>query len=250
MVSQRYKMIVAYDGTDHEGWQVQPHGRSVANILQSTFAQTFKSDISLIGASRTDAGVHAFGQVAAFSTNISLDPEILCAIWNRKLPPSITICSMQDVGDSFNPRAYVAQKTYWYHIFTHRPLPFVSRYGYILKGTISINCLRKTLQMFVGTHDFRSFCTGWEVDNTIRTIDSIDVMYNHEWQAYRIIIKGKSFLRYMIRRIVGASLQVAMKQRSLETVQQALADKNPEQALFNAPAQGLLLYQIDYERKL
>jgi tRNA pseudouridine38-40 synthase len=250
MDTRYYKITVAYDGTAYEGWQIQPNGRSIANVMQDSFFRAFKSSIKLIGASRTDAGVHALGQVASFSTDVSVSPECLLTIWHNSLPGDIEITSLEQTTSLYNPRECVVQKIYWYHLFTDRPSPFISRYGYFLKFSIDLDVLAEALTIFVGTHDFRSFCTGFEHESTIRTIDAITLDYNEAWQAHRISIYGKSFLRYMIRRIIGASLQVAMGQKPLELLHKALENPNPEQVLFNAPPHGLLLYSIHYKEGL
>jgi tRNA pseudouridine38-40 synthase len=242
----RYKCTIAYDGTDFAGWQIQPQKKTVSSILQTTFKRVFKESIKIIGASRTDAGVHALGQITSFTTQLSISPEKMRWAWNRSLPDSISILSLEKVSDDFRPRNNVLQKTYFYDVYTKRPLPFKARYGYYYPYKLDEQKLKNALAIFVGKHDFTSFSSDQRT-NKVRTIDAIKLYPLSDGEGYRIEIKGKSFLHCMIRRIVGACLKVAGDEKlSIDLLKKALAKKNPNQALPNAPAKGLLLYKIDY----
>ncbi len=249
-MSKKYKIIVAYDGTAYHGWQVQKELPTVAGTLQHTFADVFNQEISLLGASRTDAGVHALGQVAIFSSDLIIKPQDMLNAWSNRLSPDIVIRSLELVPVDFNPHAQVHYKTYWYHFCLTRPLPFVQRYCWFYHYLLDLEKLRECLQVFVGTHDFRSFCSGDEMgDDTVRTIDEITVSYLAQFGAYRIQVRGERFLHHMIRRIVGASLDVAARTMlSSEYLQDVLAEKNPEQNLTNAPGHGLMLGEIVYKK--
>lgn len=247
-IHKKYKLIIAYDGTDFSGWQVQKNQRSVANMLESIFCSIFKREIRLLAASRTDAGVHAHGQVATFTTDLPLDAQKMMWAFNRGLPSSIMIRSLEMVDPSFHPRYDVVQKVYWYHFFTEQSLPWVERYGYYSQKPVDLALLEQALQIFVGTHDFRSFCTGSELKNTVRTIDSIVLDGNPQFNAYRIIFKGQGFLRYMIRRIVGGCFAVAQGALPLDELRAILKEKDPHQQIVTAPAQGLMLYEILYKK--
>jgi tRNA pseudouridine38-40 synthase len=239
----QYKVVVAYDGTDYYGWQKQPDVPTIASILEQRFKSVFKKDIHLIGASRTDAGVHALGQVASFSLDTPISADNLLRAWNNALPPAIVIRSLEEV-EEFHPQRYVKEKTYYYHFFEQRPLPYRARFGYF-NGPVDAQKLRSALQLFEGTHDFRSFCTGYEAESTIRTIRAISlVQYRH---MSRIIVQGPGFLRHMIRRIVGGCLEIASSSRPIELLSVALAEKSSHQHLFVAPPQGLMLYRIEYD---
>jgi tRNA pseudouridine38-40 synthase len=243
-----YKMVVSYDGTAYHGWQKQPEDITVAQVLEDSFRDVFKQKISISGASRTDAGVHAFGQVASFVSDIKIAPEKLLFAWNNALPHDVSIRDISIAADDFNPRHAVISKTYQYSFFTERPLPFVQQYGWYYSRPIDFDVLNQALQLFVGTHDFRSFCTGYDMHSTIRTIHSIHLEFDSIKNAHRIVVKGPGFLRYMIRRIVGAALAVASKEQfTCDDIRIALAEKNPAQLLPNSPAKGLLLYEIEYE---
>ena len=247
-----YKLVIAYDGSDYYGWQDQPEKPSVAHALNKAFTHVFKSEMRILGASRTDAGVHALGQVAHVKTDLDITPDKLKWAWNNALPADIMIRSLELVDDSFNPFCGISHKTYYYHFFTERPLPFIQRYGYYYPYKLNYDCLRQALQFFVGRHDFASFRSSEDTrENTVRTIDSITLEYFARYKMYRITIKGEKFLRHMIRRMVGASLYVARhSENSLDFLHKVMAARNPRHTLPNAPAQGLLLYKIMYKNAM
>ena len=244
-----YKIVVAYDGTDYRGWQRQKKGRTIIQGLKDSFFSAFCKKKTIVGASRTDAGVHAFGQVAKLSTNLPIDPETLASVWNNALPFDVVIRSVSGADQFFHPQKNVKQKVYHYDFFVHRVLPFEQRYGYHCRRSLCLSKLKAGLEVFVGTHDFRSFYTGADLgERTIRTIDSIDLKCLEEDKKYRIVVKGKSFLRYMIRRIVGGAFEIAIREDlDAHHLQKALEERNPVQNLPTAPAKGLCLYSINYE---
>lgn len=242
-----YKLIIAYDGTNYQGWQQQNNGPTICGELKKTFKSIFKKDISIVGASRTDAGVHADFQVARIRTELNIDPEHLKKVWNRGLSRSILIKVLEKISEDFHPQRNVKQKTYKYKVFKEIPSPFVQRYGLFYDYSVDIKKLKKSLKFFVGEHDFRSFCTGYEMDSTIRSIDSIKVRNLKKENAFEIVFKGKSFLRYMIRRIAGACLEVASNRKlDITVLKVALDEKSPQQNLPTAPSKGLMLCKIDY----
>lgn len=245
-----YKLIIAYDGSDYSGWQTQEHAPSVAGALNHAFKTVFKHEMKVLGTSRTDAGVHAVGQVARIQTDLTITAERLQWAWNNALPTDITIRKLELVDNSFNPFCNVEQKIYHYHFFTARPLPFIQRYGYFYPYRLDFDLLKETFNLFIGTHDFASFRNSEDTrENTIRTIDAISLEYLPRYKAYRITVKGQKFLRHMIRRIVGASLHVATKGVSaLPLLQKVMAACNPAHTFPNAPAQGLMLYKIRYKQ--
>lgn len=243
-----YKLIIAYDGTNYQGWQEQKDVSTIVNVLIKTFKHAFHCDLTIIGASRTDAGVHSLGQTALVKSELNLQAEQLKTIWNKRLPADIVITLLEKVDSTFHPMVKVKEKTYHYDFFLDRPLPFIQRFGLYFYWKVDIDKLRECLNIFVGTQDFRSFCSGDEMKTTIRTINEINLQYLVDLNVYRITIKGKSFLKYMIRRIVGASLEVASrKEVRVDYLKKVLKEKDPNQTLLNASPKGLILYKIDYE---
>ncbi|MBY0109734.1 MAG: hypothetical protein K2X90_01335 [Candidatus Babeliaceae bacterium] len=251
-----YKLIIAYDGFDYQGWQWQPTGKAVANQLEKSFKKAFHQEVaSLVGASRTDTGVHALGQVARLKTAFYLEPEVLKRAWQGALPHTILLRDVQYMQRDFDLQENIVYKIYDYYLSNVKVLPIVGRYCLTYYGAFDAELLKKNLDIFLGTHDFRSFCTGYDKDDTVRTIDSISLVYLSRFNVYRIRIKGPGFLRYMIRRIIGAALQTMTMQleKKLDNAQKYLTiildEKNPKQHLKTAPAHGLMLRSITYGNK-
>jgi tRNA pseudouridine38-40 synthase len=249
---QAYKIIVAYDGTDFHGWQVQPKDITITSSLQDAWFRIFNQKITLVGASRTDAGVHALGQVARFYADCppKLDEKTLQTLWNHHLPSSITIRSLCKAPQTFHPCTNVKQKTYHYVIFVKRPLPFIARYGLLYEfiNDVDWGKFNKALQLYTGTHDFGSFCKIEDDDiTTIRTIDDISVKKYSQLGCLIITIKGPGFARFQIRRMVGYALDVARRpQLDLNYLADILKNPNPQQTLLKAKGCGLCLRKIVY----
>ncbi len=245
----KYKIIIAYDGTDYSGWQKQKEKLTVAQVLEDTFATVFHRNIKLFGVSRTDAGVHALGQVATFQTDLHIEPKRMMYGWNNMLPESVVIQSIEFASEHFHLHGSVIEKTYWYHFFLNRPLPFASRYGWLYRSSVDLKKLQQCLDVCIGTHDFVAFSTGDDRgDDTIRTINSAKVEYIKMYDVYRIEIVGPKFLHHMIRRMAGACLTVASDDAlTVDTIAQVLQAKNRNHALINAPAKGLMLYKVRYK---
>lgn len=245
-----YKLTVSYDGTNYHGWQWQPHQASIERTLKETFLGVFKQkELYLVGASRTDAGVHANGQVVRLGTHINLAPKKLQTVLNDALPSDIVIQSTEIVDQNFHPQHGIKEKIYQYRIFTERPHPTIQRYGWYVKEKINLITLRFALEKFIGTHDFTAFCkesgTG---KNTVKTIDNYGLEFENE--EIIITIVGKSFLHHMIRRIIGAAVHVASnKNISPNLITQTLQTKKMSKELPTAPAKGLCLHSIEYTYK-
>ncbi len=250
-MSSYYKCTIAYDGTAYVGWQSQPGGGSVEQVLISAFHKAFNKPIAMHGASRTDAGVHAVGQVALCITPIELDPVRLQYAWNNRLPPDVMIQSIDIVDSSFHPRCNVKQKTYHYYLFERTTLPFSYRYGWVRPYFFDTTALEDAFKIFVGTHDFRSFCTGTSYTaGTIRKIDDIRVKRMYDNNRIEITFVAQRFMRYMIRRLVGAVVTIFTRPHvTIESVKAILMAQNPAHSLPTAPACGLFLSKITYNQK-
>ncbi len=247
MNQKQYKIIVAYDGTGYFGWIQQPNKTSIVQTLQDAFEHVFVQKIRLLGASKTDAGVHAMGQVAVFKTDLQIDPDKMKWAWNNALPESITIRWLSE-DNTFHPHHNVIDKTYYYHIFLQRPLPFWGRYGMQVQGKVDWKLFEQALKLFEGTHNFRAFYTGNDRKDTVRTIKKIHLEYIKRYNVYRISVVGETFLRHMVRRIVGAALAATQRESiTLDDVKHALDSEMINYELPTAPAKGLMLYCITYE---
>ncbi len=248
---QKFKITIAYDGTDFYGWQIQPNHITISSCLQKTFLHVFGHPIKLMGASRTDAGVHALEQVAQFYSDLKIQENVLLEAWNKALPSSIVIRSLKKISSDFHPCCNVHQKTYYYHLFLKRPLPFAARYGWFYRfiDDVDFNKFAQALALYVGKHDFASFCKieKEKEKSTIRTIDSITIKKYTRYNLVRITIKGKSFLRFQIRRMTGYALDIARRpDLSINYLQGVLESKNPQQTLLKADGRGLCLRKVQY----
>lgn len=253
---QAYKIVVAYDGTDFHGWQIQPRDISISSCLQDAWTRLFNERITIIGASRTDAGVHALGQVARFHAHppSHLNEETLKTLWNNHLPSSVMIRDLCKVDASFHPCANVKQKTYQYVLFLKRPIPFIARFGWLYEFIDSVDKEKfyQGLQLYRGTHDFGSFCKIEDDDTaTIRTIDEITLKPYSHWKALVVTIKGPGFARFQIRRMIGYALDVARRPAlSVDYINDMLRNPNPQQTLLKAEGCGLCLRKIIYKPKV
>ncbi|MGD1997881.1 MAG: tRNA pseudouridine(38-40) synthase TruA [Candidatus Dependentiae bacterium] len=249
-----YKLTIAYDGTAYQGWQVQPTAPTVAGTLATVFKRVFNHDVVILGASRTDTGVHALGQVVRVRTALNIEPQRLQEGWNNALPNDIVIRQTERI-DQFHPHVGVVQKTYWYHVFTKLPLPHLARYGWWapeITARVDWQQFDEALQQFVGTHDFSSFARlEDERKDPQRTVDRIVVTPLPEYDALRVQISGKTFLQYQIRRMIGAALRVIPGSGVTSAL---IADmlSTPRMvpgASLKAGSQGLCLYSITYEEE-
>ena len=245
-----YKITIAYDGSDFFGWQIQADQPTVTSTLCNTFKKTFGEEISMIGASRTDAGVHALGQIALFRSNITVCEQKMRDAWNNALPQSIRIRTLEKADESFHPCKNVKQKTYWYILFLKPPLPLVARYGwyYPFMKRVDLNKFYQALKLYEGTHNFTSFCRIEDKQkNPIRSIDSITVKKWTHMNTLLVSIKGQSFLRFQIRRMIGYALDVAQRtDLPVEYIQELLDNPHPQQRLIKADGSGLCLRKVIY----
>lgn len=244
-----YRLLIAYDGTAYHGWQKQPKLPSIEGTLEAVFHRVFKVQPTILGASRTDAGVHSLGQVVRLKTGLVLNPKKLMFAFNNRLPSDILIRQIDLVPDNYSPHLGVVKKIYYYHIFTQRPMPYAARYGWYYPHSIDIALFKQALALFVGMHDFRSFCSVEDThEDMVRSIESIEVTYLKRFNAYRVTVVGEKFLRHMIRRIVGAAVTAATEESryTQEDLKTVLHNKNPHHTLPNAPGQGLVLSRIIY----
>jgi tRNA pseudouridine38-40 synthase len=244
----RYKLIIAYDGTEYAGWQEQSSRPTVAGTLRTQFERICALPCALIGASRTDAGVHAYGQIALVTIPHDFEPARLLRLWNNALPANINIRTVEYANTEFHPLCNVYRKTYQYVIFTARPLPQHAPFGLFYQHKLDTKLLQKALSLFVGTHDFSRFAALEDAVDPIRTIDQIEYTENKAENKIVITVTGKSFIRHMIRRVIGAALTVAAghKNRTLNDIQQCLTNKNAVYCFENAAPHGLSLQSISY----
>jgi tRNA pseudouridine38-40 synthase len=248
-----YKLIVSYDGSAYFGWQWQDHGLTIQNIMTNEFLRVFKMPCQLLAASRTDAGVHALGQVVSLRTELNIDAARLLTVFNMALPDAIQVVSLVQVAKSYNPHANVIQKIYQYRIFTVKAGPMKARYGWLPAMPERIDWAKfvAALKVFVGRYNFTAFARieADEEKEVMRSITDIECNWVTEHELL-VTITGHSFLRYQIRRMIGAAFEVARKRQfTLQHLQHSLTtgEPLPAQITFNAPARGLCLVAIHYQ---
>ncbi|MBO6215777.1 MAG: tRNA pseudouridine(38-40) synthase TruA [Lachnospiraceae bacterium] len=243
----RVMLTIAYDGTDYVGWQVQPNGISVQEVLNRELSSFFGHDISTIGASRTDAGVHALGNVCVFDVDSPMPAEKISLAVNKSLPPDIVIQSSREVSGDFHPRFSNSIKTYEYAVLNRDiPIPTLSRYSYFYHHRLNDERMREAAGVLVGEHDFTSFASIHSQTKTfVRTIHDI-VITRDENDMVRIRIRGNGFLYNMVRIIVGTLLHIGSGLMEVSDMERVLLAKKREEAGPTAPAQGLTLMEIRY----
>lgn len=243
---KRIKLTVAYDGTDYCGWQIQPNGITVEEVLNRNLSELTGEEITVIGASRTDSGVHAQGNVAVFDSDTTIPPERIAYAVNRKLPEDIVVIRSEEVPGDWHPRYQETEKTYEYHILNREmPDPVRRRDTYFVSYPLDLEAMRRAAAYLKGEHDFRSFCNiHTDVQDTARTIYDLDIIRSGDLVTVRI--RGNGFLYNMVRIIVGTLVRVGRGFYSPGQVKEILEAKERTSAGVTAPPQGLVLVKIDY----
>jgi tRNA pseudouridine38-40 synthase len=241
------RLFVAYDGTDYCGWQVQPNGITVEEVLNRELGRLTGEDIHIIGASRTDSGVHALMNVAVFDTASSIPPERMAYALNQRMPEDIVITKSDEVGADWHPRYQDnVRKTYEYHIYNAPVLnPLKRKYSAFVSFPMDVEKMRRGAAYLVGEHDFVSFCNvRTNVSDTVRTVE--DVTVTEDGADIVIRITGNGFLYNMVRIIAGTLIRVGRGFYEPEKVREILEEKKRTAAGITAPACGLVLVEIEY----
>ena len=244
---RRVRLFVAYDGTDYCGWQVQPNGITVEEVLNRELFRLTGEDIHIIGASRTDSGVHALMNVAVFDTDSSIPPERMAYALNQRMPEDIVITKSDEVGADWHPRYQDnVRKTYEYHIYNAPVLnPLKRKYSAFVSFPMDVEKMRRGAAYLVGEHDFVSFCNvRTNVLDTVRTVEDITVA--EDGADIVIRITGNGFLYNMVRIIAGTLIRVGRGFYEPEKVREILEEKKRTAAGVTAPACGLVLVEIEY----
>lgn len=244
---KRIRLTVAYDGTNYCGWQIQPNGVTIEEILNRKLSRITGEDIHVIGASRTDSGVHALGNVAVFDTESSIPPDRMRYALNQKLPKDIVIVKSDEVAPDWHPRYQaVTEKTYEYHIYNSAvPNPLKRHTSTFVSFSLDVENMRRGAAYLVGTHDFTSFCNiRTSVEDTVRTVSAIRITQHDE--EIIIHITGNGFLYNMVRIIAGTLIRVGRGFYPPEKVGEILAACERTEAGVTAPPNGLVLVNISY----
>ena len=243
---RRIKLTVAYDGTAYCGWQVQPNGITVEEVLNHALSELTGEQIRVTGASRTDAGVHAEGNVAVFDTESSIPPERIAYAVNRGLPEDIVVVKSEEVSEGWHPRYQDSVKTYEYHILNREmPDPMRRFTAFHVSYPLDPDLMREAAEYLKGEHDFKSFCSiHTDVKDTVRTIYDLTVEKDGDMIILRI--SGNGFLYNMVRIIAGTLIRVGRGAWPPERIKDILEAKDRQKAAATAPAGGLVLKNIRY----
>ena len=246
---KRVRMVVAYDGTAYRGWQLQPNGITIEQVLNRELTALLKEPISVIGASRTDSGVHARGNVAVFDTENRMPADKICFALNQRLPEDIRVQSSEEVPADWHPRKANCTKTYEYKVLNRKiSMPLERLYAHFCYFNLDLDKMREAAAHLVGEHDFKSFCTvRTQAEETVRTIYSLDITKQDDMITIRI--SGSGFYN-MVRIIAGTLLEVGMGAYPPEHVEEILDARDRQAAGRTAPARGLTLVSMEYQQEL
>jgi len=249
------KLTIAYDGTRYVGWQRQAQGTSVQALIEAAIATVEGRPAHVMGSGRTDAGVHAFGQVASVEIGHAIGIDDLRRALNARLPSDVRIVAIAEAARGFNARFAARSKTYRYRILTSETAdPFERDFSWHLPHALDAESMRAALGVIVGTHDFAAFqAAGSRVKTTVRTITAATLSRGAAQlngpgnDLLEIEVTGDGFLRHMVRNIVGTVVDVGQGRRSVDSVGAVLAGRDRKRAGPTAPAHGLFLVRVDYD---
>ncbi|WP_319777339.1 tRNA pseudouridine(38-40) synthase TruA [Maridesulfovibrio sp.] len=245
---QRIKLVLAYDGTDFCGWQLQPELRTVQGVLEQAIIRITGTPVRVHGSGRTDSGVHAFGQVVHFD----VEEDRAAVPWQRALnsllPDDVTVLNAELVPSDFHSRFNAVRKTYTYTLWLDNSFFLPWRRHYVWKcGPLDLSALDRGMQFFLGEHDFASFQnTGTPVSSTVRTIHEFRRYPGQIGQEMILEVCGSGFLKQMVRNMVGCLVNIGRGKAEPETVRSLLQMKDRTAAPATAPAQGLCMAGVYY----
>jgi tRNA pseudouridine38-40 synthase len=248
-----YKLLIQYDGTDFHGWQVQDNQRTVQGELQRVLSLLEDADVTVSGSGRTDAGVHAEGQVASFKFARNLTTEKLRSAINGNVWKDLRILQVERVSDDFHARFSAKGKTYVYRVVNAPVIsPFWSRYAHHEGRPLDVAKMNEVARVFLGKHDWTAFSSAnSDAQTRVRTITEFTIESSWDPRANASIIEfritGDGFLRYMVRSIVGTMLEVGRGEKDSDTIQTAIISGDRSQAGITAPPNGLTLVKVYYD---
>ncbi len=246
-MKKRIKLVVAYDGTNYCGWQVQPNGETIEGVLNRELSSLLGEDIKVTGASRTDSGVHSLGNVAVFDTDTRIPPEKISYALNIRLPEDIVVQDSCEVAPDFHPRHCNSRKTYEYRILNRRfAMPTRRLDTYFYHRPLDVERMQQAARYLEGTHDFKSFCSvNTVVEDTVRTIYTLQVIKDAD-DIITIRVQGSGFLYNMVRILAGTLIQVGIGAMEPEQMTEILEAKDRSASGPTAPAQGLTMMGIEF----
>jgi len=246
--AMQYRLIVEYDGTDFHGWQLQPEARTVQGELETAVMRLFGTHQRVTAAGRTDAGVHAAGQVVCFHAERDLPPPVVRRALNALTGKDLAIRAVDRVDDAFDPRRHAASRRYVYRIWNRRETsPFWRRYSWLVSRDLDVPAMQRAAGHLVGEHDFTSFQgSGCDAAHARRKVLRSELTIEGSLLNYEI--EATAFLRHMVRNIIGTLVEVGLGQRAAELAP-LLAARDRTLAGATAPAAGLCLVEVRYGRE-
>lgn len=248
-----FKLLIQYDGTDFHGWQVQENARTIQGELERVIGMLDEREVKVVGSGRTDAGVHAEGQVANVFLKRDITPEKLTGAINGNMWRDIRILKVEKASDEFHARFSAKIKTYVYRVVNAPVMsPFWRRYAHHESRPLDVARMNEAARFFLGAHDWTAFSSSHsDGENKVRTINSFSVESRWDDRANASMIEfrisAKGFLRYMVRSIVGTMLEVGRSEKDFDTIQTAIIGGDRNLAGNTAPANGLTLLRVDYD---
>lgn len=247
-MKKNYKLTVAYDGSRYFGWEHQPNtDLTIQGKLESVLSALAGTEVEVIGAGRTDAGVHAKGMAANVHMDVELDPDDIRDYLNRYLPDDICVREVREASDRFHSRYNALGKTYCYTCYVGNLKPVFNRkYVYVTGQVPDVERMRQAAEYLMGTHDFASFCSNPRMKkSTVRKVDDIRIIMKESY--LNMTFHGTGFLQHMVRILSGTLLEVGYGKRTPESMEELIEAKNRSLAGFTAPAKGLCLLKVDYD---
>ena len=241
----RVKCIVSYDGSKFYGFQIQNKLRTVQGEIQKALKKICEEEVTIHASGRTDAKVHGNKQVFHFDTSRQMPEKQWKRAINHFLPNDIYILDSLFVSEDFHSRYSATKKEYHYLLSTNEYSPFETNYIYQYGMPLDLELMKDAASIFIGEHDFASFCSYDQYGNTIRELYKILIEDNNGIITFTIV--GNGFRRYMVRHIVGGLIQVGAKRITKKRLQELLDSKGKEKCLFKAKPQGLYLYEVFYD---
>ena len=240
------KLTVAYEGTAYNGFQRQMNGIGIQQVLEVRLAKMFGHELKMTGAGRTDAGVHAYGQVVNFKTTGTIPTERIAVGSRCLLPHDIVITEAQEVDEKFHAQYSATSKIYVYKIYPHvKPNPFLRNYAWHIWRKINVDAIQEAAQLIIGTHDFSAFrAAGGTTISPVRTIMAADCQFAGD--IFELSFWGTGFLYHMVRNLTGTLVQVGLGARSAKDFKEILDSCERKKAGATAPAHGLYLKEVIY----
>ncbi|HAN10802.1 MAG TPA: tRNA pseudouridine(38-40) synthase TruA [Clostridiales bacterium] len=241
-------LIIAYDGTNYCGWQKQKNGITVQELIEKSCQKIFKAKVRVVGSSRTDSGVHADYQVVSIIVETSITIENIPLVFNKTLPHDIVVREAKLVPMEFHPIKDTKYKAYKYCILNSKTRqPKLNNYTYFYHNELDVEVMKQAAKHFLGTHDFRAFCSSKTVtQTTVRTIFEINIE-SEKNNIISIYVKGDGFLHNMVRIIVGTLVKVGEKKIDKNEIRNIIESKERKKAGPTAPPEGLTLEYVSYE---